>query len=63
MVEQPGQTRAVVGTGTWTLLLGVYEGRRVDIQMEITSDGRLHSYFYCLVCGDHDHDSWATPCN
>jgi hypothetical protein len=54
--------------GPWSvpepeLFVGVYKGRRADIQMEITSDGRLHSYFYCLVCGDHDHDSWATPCN
>jgi hypothetical protein len=31
-------------------------------QWEVLSDGRLHSYSYCLLCGDHDHDHWATPC-
>ena len=32
-------------------------------QWEVTSDGRLHSYKYCLLCGYHDIDHWATPCN
>jgi hypothetical protein len=26
-------------------------------------DGRLHFYKYCLICGNHDIDNWATPCN
>jgi hypothetical protein len=33
------------------------------VQIEVLSDGRLHSYRYCLLCGDHDLDTWATPCN
>lgn len=37
-------------------------GRRYT-QVEVLSDGRLHDYRYCLLCGDHDHDTWATPCN
>ena len=34
------------------------------VQVELLADGRLHFYKYCLTsCGDHDLDSWATPCN
>jgi hypothetical protein len=32
-------------------------------QVEVLPDGRLHFYKYCLVCSEHDHDNWATPCN
>ena len=32
-------------------------------QVELLPDGRLHFYRYCLVCGNHDIDNWATPCN
>jgi hypothetical protein len=32
-------------------------------QVEVLPDGRLHSYKYCLTCGDHDVDSWGTECN
>jgi hypothetical protein len=32
-------------------------------QVEVLPDGRLHSYKYCLICGDHDVDSWGTECN
>jgi hypothetical protein len=32
-------------------------------QVEVLPDGRLHSYRYCLSCGEHDQDSWGTSCN
>jgi hypothetical protein len=32
-------------------------------QWELLPDGRLHGYSYCLICGNHDRDHWATPCN
>jgi hypothetical protein len=32
-------------------------------QVELLPDGRLHFYKYCLICGNHDNDNWATPCN
>jgi hypothetical protein len=32
-------------------------------QVELLPDGRLHFYKYCLICGNHDIDNWATPCN
>jgi len=32
-------------------------------QVELLPDGRLHFYKYCLICGNHDIDSWTTPCN
>ena len=32
-------------------------------QVELLPDGRLHFYKYCLRCGEHDNDNWATPCN
>jgi hypothetical protein len=32
-------------------------------QVELLPDGRLHFYKYCLICGSHDNDNWATPCN
>jgi hypothetical protein len=41
---------------------GKYRSGRYG-QWEVLPDGRLHSYSYCLLCGDHDHDHWATPCN
>jgi hypothetical protein len=31
-------------------------------QVEVLADGRLHSYRYCLICGEHDLDSWGTEC-
>jgi hypothetical protein len=39
-----------------------YWGKRYT-QVELLPDGRLHFYKYCLICGEHDHDTWATPCN
>jgi hypothetical protein len=60
--------------GTWVVLdrgvvewrdeikPGEYRSGRYG-QWEVLSDGRLHSYSYCLLCTWHDHDHWATPCN
>jgi hypothetical protein len=42
---------------------GVLKTGQREVQTEVLSDGRLHGYRYCLICGDHDLDSWATPCN
>jgi hypothetical protein len=39
-----------------------YWGKKYT-QVELLPDGRLHFYKYCLICGNHDIDSWATPCN
>jgi hypothetical protein len=61
------------GHGSWVVLdravvewrdqmkSGEYRGDRYG-QWQMVSDGRLHSYSYCLLCGEHDHDHWATPC-
>jgi hypothetical protein len=60
--------------GTWAILdrgivkwrdeikPGEYRTPRYG-QWELMSDGRLHSYKYCLLCGYHDIDHWAAPCN
>jgi hypothetical protein len=42
---------------------GVLKTGQREVQTEVLSDGRLHGYRYCLICGDHDLDSRATPCN
>jgi hypothetical protein len=42
---------------------GVLHVNSRRVQVELLPDGRLHAYRYCLLCGDHDLDSWATPCN
>jgi hypothetical protein len=39
-----------------------YWGKKYT-QVELLPDGRLHFYKYCLICGNHDIDTWATPCN
>jgi len=41
---------------------GKYRSPRYG-QWEVLSDGRLHAYKYCLLCGDHDRDVWATRCD
>lgn len=41
---------------------GKYRNPRYG-QWEVLSDGRLHAYKYCLLCGDHDRDGWATRCD
>jgi hypothetical protein len=42
---------------------GVLHVNNKRVQVELLSDGRLHVYRYCLICGDHDIDYCATPCN
>jgi hypothetical protein len=42
---------------------GVFKGGRGYDQIEVLPDGRLHLHKYCLLCGEHDLDAWATPCN
>jgi hypothetical protein len=42
---------------------GVLHVNNRRVQVELLPDGRLHVYRYCLICGEHDLDAWATPCN
>ena len=37
-------------------------GNQYD-QLEALPDGRIQAYRYCLRCGNHDHNQWATPCH
>jgi hypothetical protein len=32
-------------------------------QIEVLPDGQLHQYSYCLICVNHDKDSWAKLCD
>ncbi len=43
---------------------GVLHFKNKYAQIEVLADGRLHSYYYCLLCvANHDQDAWATPYN
>ncbi len=42
---------------------GVFKDGYREVQMEILSDGRLHTYAYHLLWDNHDQDNWGKLCN